>query len=145
MKKVICFVCLSMLLSGCMTAADHSRQLHSSNEREMTVGVVQREIRKGMTQADVAQALGSPNIVSRDNEGVEAWIYDKIATEVSYSKSNVSGGIGGLLIGGVGGAAGVVSGGRASGAAAQTQKTLTVVIKFKDAAVHDFSYHSSKF
>jgi hypothetical protein len=33
----------------------------------MTLGVVQKEIHKGLSQADVAEALGSPNIVTRDS------------------------------------------------------------------------------
>ncbi|MBI5598626.1 MAG: hypothetical protein HY890_02685 [Deltaproteobacteria bacterium] len=138
-----------IILGGCMTASEHAQQLHSDSDRRMTLGIVQKEIRKGMSQADVATALGSPNIVSKDKEGIETWIYDKIATEVSYSSSSVGGGVGGLLIGigaGVGGGlAGGVSGEKAAGAAAQTQRTLTVVIKFKEGVVHDFNYHSSKF
>jgi outer membrane biogenesis lipoprotein LolB len=39
---------VSLLLSGCMTAAQHQQSLHSAQERKMTVGVVQKEIRKGM-------------------------------------------------------------------------------------------------
>ena len=88
-----------------------------------------------MDQAAVAEALGSPNIVSKDKEGKETWIYDKIASEVSYSTG--SSGIGLLLVGGLS---------RNSGAAASTQKTLTVVIKFDDQQLVDtFSYHTSKF
>ena len=57
----------------------------------MTVGVVQREIHTGLTQDQVAEALGSPNIVTRDASGNETWIYDKIATEASYSNSSAYG------------------------------------------------------
>jgi len=114
------------------TAVEHSNQLHSANERTTTVGVVQREISKGMSQGDVATALGSPNIVSKDKNGMETWIYDKIASEVSYSTAQ-------------NGLAAIFIGSRSSGAISQTQKTLTVVIKFKDNAVFEFSYHSSKF
>ncbi len=77
-----------LLLSGCVSAAQHQKELGSTNEREMTVGIVQKEIRTGMSQADVAEALGSPNIVTRDSEGKETWIYDKIASEASYSNSS---------------------------------------------------------
>lgn len=146
MKKLFLFLAIfSIGLIGCITAAEHSKQLHSDSDREMTVGIVQKEIKKGMSQADVALALGSPNIVAKDKEGIETWIYDKIATEVSYSQSQVGGGVGGLLIGGIGGALGGISGGKSAGAAAQTQKTLTVIIKFKDGLVQDYNYHSSKF
>jgi outer membrane protein assembly factor BamE (lipoprotein component of BamABCDE complex) len=135
---------------GCVNAAKHTQELHSTQEREMTVGIVQKEISIGMSQADVAIALGSPNIVSKDKSGKESWIYDKIATEASYSKS--SGGVGGgvgaggiagttLILGGIGGGYS-----KDAGAAATTQKTLTVVIKFNEnKEVESFDYHSSKF
>jgi outer membrane protein assembly factor BamE (lipoprotein component of BamABCDE complex) len=135
---------------GCMTAAQHQQELGSTHEREMTVGIVQKEIRKGMSQADVAIALGSPNIVTNDGSGKETWIYDKIATEASYSTSSggVSGGVGAgglagsaLILGGVGGGYS-----KSAGASSTTQKTLTVVIKFDGRRnVESFSYHSSKF
>ena len=163
-KKIVhylgfCSVLVLGLLSGCMTvphmtAAEHQQSLGSTKEREMTVGVVQKEIRRGMSQADVAEALGSPNIVSKDSVGDETWIYDKIATEASYSRSGQEekwGGVGGagallgpvLLLGGVGyEKRGSIEG----GASATTQKTLTVVIKFdRKGLVKDFSYHASKF
>ena len=148
---------LFLLPIGCiqhMSAAEHQQSLGSTQEREMTVGVVQKEIRVGMSQADVAVALGSPNIVTKDSVGDETWIYDKIATEASYSSSSQSEGVGvggaagGLLdkvliLGGVGYSRGATS---QAGASATTQKTLTVVIKFdKRSLVKDFSYHASKF
>ncbi len=155
MKSRIAFglLCLplSWAIGGCLTAADHASQLHSARERKLTVGVVQKEIHEGMSQADVAAALGSPNIVTKDSGGSETWIYDKIATEASYSNesSGSSGAIGAgglpssrsLLLGGIG------AGHRRSvGASAMTQRTLTVIIKFNDAGnVADFSYHSSTF
>ena len=142
---------ISLLLAACATTpADHQQNLQSTKEREMTVGIVQKEIKEGMSQAEVAEALGSPNIVTKDKEGFETWVYDKIASEVSYSSSTSSasgaigaGGVPGttLLIGGIGG-----STSRQSGAASSTQKTLTVVIHFDDnGAVKSFSYHGSKF
>jgi outer membrane protein assembly factor BamE (lipoprotein component of BamABCDE complex) len=142
-------ICQVAALSGCMTAAQHAAQLPSASERQMTLGVAQKEIKKGMSQGDVAAVLGAPNIVSQDADGRETWIYDKIATEVAYSQSSVSGGIGGLLIGvgaGVGGGAlGGIGASQSAGAASQTQRTLTVVIKFRNGLVDDMSYHSSSF
>lgn len=139
------FISLLIFMCGCMTATEHQQALHSSNEREMTLGVVQKDIHVGMSQADVAIALGSPNIVSKDSEGSDTWIYDKIATEVSFSKDS-----GGILGGGGLGSWGIIFGGAAysksAGASAQTQKTLTVVIKFDEKqSVKTLSYHSSKF
>ena len=141
-------ILLIIFVGGCMTAAEHQQSLHTSQEREMTLGIVQKEIRTGMSQADVAEALGSPNIVSKDSEGNEVWIYDKIATEVSYSRD--SGGI----VGGVGAViqswriAPVAGAGysKSAGAAVQTQKTLTVIVRFgENGLVKSLSYHSSKF
>ncbi|MHC4572762.1 MAG: hypothetical protein ACYS76_01295 [Planctomycetota bacterium] len=137
-----------MFIGGCMTGAEHQQSLHSAQEREMTVGVVQKEIRVGMSQADVAAALGSPNIVSKDSEGDESWIYDKIATEVSYSRESggISAAAGGLVEGWLLALGGSGSYSKSVGAAAQTQKTLTVVIKFDgNGLVKALSYHASKF
>jgi outer membrane protein assembly factor BamE (lipoprotein component of BamABCDE complex) len=112
----------------------------------MTVGKVQKEIRVGMSGADVAQALGSPNIVSTDEERREVWIYDKVATERVYSSS--SGGVNALILGWGDGAAGGagIRGGSSAGASSTSQRTLTVIIKFdKDGKVRDFAHHSSRF
>lgn len=136
MRVFVLFVPIFTLIafSGCMMSAyEHHKELPQTQERETTVGIVQRDIKKGMSQADVAEALGSPNIVTKDSNGLETWIYDKIASEVSYSQSG-----GGILV-----LLGFQE--KEAGAAASTQRTLTVVIKFKDNSVHDFSYHSSKF
>jgi len=149
MKQLAILFLIGLLsISGCMSAAEHQRALHSTNEREMTVGIVQRDIHVGMSQADVAQALGSPNIVSKDSDGNQSWIYDKIATEVSYSRD--SGGIAAGAGAGIENWRMVLGGGasysKSAGAAAQTQKTLTVVIKFdENNSVKKLSYHSSKF
>lgn len=133
-------------LTGCVkTAAQHADSLHSASDRNLTVGVVQRDIRVGMSETEVVSLLGSPNIVTRDKAGRDSWVYDKIATEASYS---ADGGSLGLILGaGGGGVAGALGGGysRAAGAAAVSQRTLTVVIKFKEHSVESFTYHSSQF
>jgi outer membrane protein assembly factor BamE (lipoprotein component of BamABCDE complex) len=135
-----------LLLSGCMSAAQHSQSLGSTKEREMTVGTVQAEIKKGMSAAKVAEVLGSPNIVTTDENGMEVWIYDKISTDVSYSRSS-AGGIIGLIFGaGDVGGLGAASGSYGAGASSTTQRTLTVVIKYDaEKKVREFSYHASKF
>ena len=136
----------TMVVIGCA----HNKDLHSTREREMTMGVVQKEIRVGMPSPDVVEALGSPNMVRRDSAGKETWVYDKIATEASYSNSssNVGAGAGGAGLAGDVLLLGTISGGRSGnkGASATTQKTLTVVIRFDlDDKVESFSYHSSTF
>ncbi len=137
---------LSSLITGCQTASYHKQQVQDDSTDRVTVGKVQREIRIGMSGAEVAQVLGSPNIVSTDEERREVWIYDKIATEHVYSESR--GGVSALILGWGGSAAGAASGNVSSsaGASSTSQRTLTVIIKFnKEGKVRDFAYHSSSF
>lgn len=144
-RKVFLITLSVIALSGCMTAAQHQQSLPSAEDRKITAGVVQKEIRKGMSQADVAAALGSPNLVTRDKKGVETWIYDKISTEYAYSTS--SGGVSALVLGWGGSAAGLGGGGvnRSSGASSSTQRTLTIIIKFIEGEVDEFSYRTTSF
>ena len=111
-------------------------------DEKMTLGKAQREIKIGMSTAEVIQVMGSPNIVSTDEKRREVWVYDKISTQVAYSKSSAS--IGGLVIGGAGAAIGSVSG--SGGSQSSIQKTLTIIVKFDESSkVRDLSYHSSSF
>jgi len=146
MRKKILSVLLLISLTGCMTAAEHRAAVQDDSGDRMTVGKVQREIRVGMSGADVAQVLGSPNIVSTDEERREVWIYDKIATDNAYSTSR--GGVSALILGVGGSALGAVAPSYSSsaGASSTSQRTLTVIIKFgKDERVRDFAYHTSRF
>lgn len=152
LKMVLILLVLTTISSfiGCMSANQHYRQTHGPKEKEMTVGTVQKEIRKGMSAADVATALGSPNIVTTDSANREVWVYDKISTDVTYSKDSGGAGLK-LLIAGVSDSflgAGAPSGSysRSAGAQSKTQRTLTVVIKYDDQKqVRDFFYHTSRF
>ena len=140
MLRILCTAVL-IILAGC-SATQHVEDVRGEEAERLTVGTVQKEIRLGMSGADVATVLGSPNIVTTDTERRETWVYDRISSEVAYSESG--GAIVGLIFGGSGGGAG---GGRvASGATSTTQRTLTVVIKFdEEQLVRDFSYHTSRF
>jgi outer membrane protein assembly factor BamE (lipoprotein component of BamABCDE complex) len=134
MRTLLVSIAIAVSLTACKSVNDNRSDLRSSQEREITAGIVKREVRMGMPMADVAEALGSPNITSRDENGLETWIYDKIATEASYSESQNSLF---LILGGFS---------NQSGAASTTQKTLTVVIKFDQSdKVVKYSYHTSKF
>lgn len=150
MSKTRTLACLGLAtaaigISGCQTVASH-RAAVQAHENRLTVGTVQREVRVGMSGAEVAQVLGSPNIVSTDEQRRQVWIYDKIATDRAYSTS--SGGINSLILGTATSALGGLGGGfhAASGASSTSQRTLTVIIKFDEAGkVRDFAYHSSRF
>ena len=125
---------LSLLLPACMAAPQHREAVQDTGGDRVTVGSVQREIKLGMSGADVAKSLGSPNIVTTDNERREVWIYDKFSTETTVSGSSSYG----TLI--------ILGTSSVSGSSSTTQRTLTVIIKFdKEKKVRDFAYHTSRF
>jgi outer membrane protein assembly factor BamE (lipoprotein component of BamABCDE complex) len=131
--KYLALILTSLFLVGCKTASEHRRDIRDDTGDKVTVGKVQAEIKKGMSGAEVIAILGSPNIVTTDEEIRENWVYDKFATEGVYSTST-----GGLSI--------LFLGERPVGAVSKTQRTLTIVIKFdKNKKVRDFAYHSSSF
>lgn len=145
------FVVSSLIfLGGCVSAAAHREAVQDNTPNSLTVGKVQREIKIGMSSAQVAETLGSPNLVTTDEQRREVWVYDKIASEAAYSNSNVGYG-GGAGAGGTPGSTLILGGlgaafGKNAGAMSTTQKTLTVVIKFDlEGKVRDFAYNSSKF
>lgn len=131
MEKICCLFFSILFLAGCASASYQRQQVRDDTGDRLTVGKVQKEIRVGMSSADVVQILGSPNVVTTDENRLEVWVYDKIASDVVYSSSGA-----GLKF--------LTSG--VSGAASTSQRTLTVVIKFDaDKKVRDFAYHSSSF
>ena len=122
---------LVFVFYGCASASYQRQQVQDDRGDRLTVGTVQQKISVGMPSAEVAEALGAPNIVSTDEERREVWMYDKIATDVVYSQSDA--GIKFLTIG-------------SSGAKSTNQRTLTIIIKFDhDGKVRDFAYHTSSF
>lgn len=137
----ISLLAAALVAAGC-SATQHRAEVQAEGAERVTVGTVQREIRVGMPSAAVAAILGAPNIVSTDSERREVWIWDKISSEVSYSRS--SGVIAGLVVGSSGGGAGV--GSKNAGASSASQRTLTIIVKFDDdGLVRDFSYRTSSF
>lgn len=138
-------------LTACQTASQHAADVRASQDADrVTVGKVQREIRVGMTNAQVIEVLGSPNMVTTDEQRRENWVYDKIATDTVYSSS--SGGVNALVLGGgiigsaIAGGAGGAGYSSGAGARSTSQRTLTIIIKYDEAnKVRDFSYRSSSF
>jgi len=133
-------------VAGCVSAPEHRAAVRDESAGRLSVGTVQREIRVGMSGAEVIAALGPPNIVTTDPERREVWTYDRIATETVHSSSigGVSAlvlSLGSSLLGGV--APGVT---QSAGAEVRTQRTLTVILRFDaERRVRDFSYHASQF
>lgn len=133
-KPVLLVILAAFLLQGCQNIASMRADAQDNSTDRMTLGKVQREIRVGMSSSEVAQVLGSPNIVSTDEERREVWIYDKIATDKASTSS--AGGVN-ILVLGIGSSA---------AASSTSQRTLTVIIKFDNTnKVRDFAYNTSRF
>ena len=125
MKKVLIALCLAItpLLTACTTG-------DPVHEEQMTVAKAQREIKVGMTSAEVVEVLGSPNMVTTDDKRRETWVYDKVSSNVSSSGSGVW-----LLIAGA-----------ESSRQTRNQRTLTIIVKFdENSRVRDFAYRTSTF
>lgn len=123
---------LSLITLGCSNVRNYYNDAYAE-DNQLTLGVVQREIYRGMSQDEIAMTIGSPNIVTKDKENRETWIYDKIATQVRTS-----------------GTSGIIlfcsTGADYLNRKDVSQRTLTVVIKFdENRLVDSTSYHSSKF
>jgi len=135
---------VSVLLSAC--AAQHRAAVQDDSHDRVAVGTVQKEIYVGMSSAEVARVLGSPNIVSTDAQRREVWIYDKLATDTvrSRSKGGANGGIAGF-------ASGIIYAivpfyYQDADAMSHSQRTLTVIVKFDEQnLVWNFAYHTSRF
>ncbi len=121
-------LCLFLVAAGC------GGNRAEIKEDRLTVGKVQGEIKVGMSAAQVAELLGSPNIVTTDDKRREVWIYDKVSTDrVDTSSSSF---------------AGIIILGAASrdSASSQRQRTLTIIIKYdEEKKVRDFAYNSTQF
>lgn len=129
MKSILAVSLFVLTLSGCGGAKYNELHTNQSSGKNMTLGVIQKNVKVGMSQAEVAASIGSPNIVTRDGDGSETWIYDKIATEQSYSQSS-----------------GAIFGSKSKGYAATSSRTMTVVIKYdEESKVSGMNYHSSQF
>ena len=124
---------LSLALAVALVSSACSKPPPEEAE-DLTVGKVQAEITVGMDGASVARILGSPNIVTTDEERRETWIYDKISSDRVSRSSSFGGGI--IILGGS----------RRSSSSSRTQKTLTVIIYFdEEKKVRDFAYNYSQF
>ncbi len=127
---------LTLLLAACSPASEHAQDVGAARagQDRLALGTVQREIRVGMSGADVVAVLGAPNIVTSDERRRETWVYDRISTETAYSSS--AGGVNALFIGAA----------SRAGAASTSQRTLTIIIRYDESSrVRDFSYRSSSF
>lgn len=136
MTRLFTLVLVATLAAGCGTMSGGS-----GGDENLTVGTVQREVRVGMSGAEVAEVLGSPNIVSTDDNRNEVWIYDKISTQ--RVETDDRGSIAVLrFISDIG----PIAATSRRQSETTVQRTLTVIIKFdENDRVRDFAYHTSRF
>jgi outer membrane protein assembly factor BamE (lipoprotein component of BamABCDE complex) len=121
-------ICASLTVAGCVSAPP------SNGADRLTVGKVQGEIKVGMDAASVAQVLGSPNIITTDEQRREVWIYDKVSSD----RVDQAGSVYGTLI--------IVGGAYGTHSSSSTQRTLTIIIKYDEQKrVRDFAYNYSQF
>lgn len=122
-------LCLSVVVAGCGGGKAEIQ------EDRLTVGKVQGEIKPGMAASQVAELLGSPNIVTTDEKRREVWIYDKVSTDrVDVAHSSFAGII-------------LIMGSKSSESSSSTrQRTLTIIIKYdEEKKVRDFAYNYTQF
>jgi outer membrane protein assembly factor BamE (lipoprotein component of BamABCDE complex) len=121
-------LCVSITVAGCGGGTAEIK------EDRLTVGKVQGEIKVGMDASQVAELIGSPNIVTTDEKRREVWMYDKVSTDrVDTSSSSFAGII-------------ILGGSSRSSSSSQRQRTLTIIIKYdEEKKVRDFAYNSTQF
>ena len=129
------FAALTVLtVAGCVVNETQTRPVAVRNS-ELTHGNVQMNLRLGeTTQADVLDIFGPPNVATVDGSGREVWSWQKHATVTQSSSAKDYFTV--VLFGGS----------RSASGFEQTQRTMTLIVKF-DAhkVVADFSSRSSEF
>ena len=124
---------------GTMGCANNNPPLNEDGlNRELTVGLVQREIKEGSPAEEVIRTLGSPNIVKTDADGLEVWVYDR------FSSERVRRSFAATLLGMSNSSLGLFQG--SSSKEQSSVASLTVILNFdKNSNVSGVAYHRRKF
>lgn len=142
MRNTLRSVALVTLMSAAQAAMAAEGPAAAPRGSDLTLGVIQRSIKAGMTTSEVVESVGSPNLVTRGRNGRESWVYDRFSTEASEEGFHVGGGgmgAGGNVLGALG-----VNGGRNK--KTTSQRNLMLMVTFgPDGMVETFAYRSSKF
>jgi hypothetical protein len=82
-KKIFLIFSCTFILAACAPQALISgRQIDT---QKITLGNVQRAVKKGATSSEVISVLSSPNIITSNRDGTETWVYDKVSIESEYA------------------------------------------------------------
>ena len=87
MKNIIFIVSFIFIVFNCAPPDPIIIEVPVEKKDKLTLGKVQSQIKKGMSQAEVLEVLGSPNIVTKNSSGNEVWTYDKISSSQSSSNN----------------------------------------------------------
>lgn len=125
-----------VVASGCSTTQYGVSATQDAARRDAAAHA-ERKVILGMGTANIAAVLGSPSIVSEDDNNETIWTYDGIASQLSYARS------GNAIVG-------VIFDESYDNSIAKNnrnalQPTLTVVIRFNQHdRVRDLSYYASR-
>jgi len=143
MKRKAGIVMLTLLVASANGAAEAADK---TEEKQFTLGLVQQQLKVGISQTELSAAIGSPNLVTRSGDGRESWVYDKVASETTHDGWRLGGGGLGSVAGSSAAFLGLPFGSREKSKTRTSQRTLTIVIRFNPAGVvESFSYHASQF
>ena len=128
------WILFCLFLAGVLAACASHEPAPEAQPGELTLGKVQAEIRVGMSSAEVIEVLGSPNIVTTDDQRREHWVYDKVSTRYESASRSAYGTL--ILFGGS----------NEQSERTTRQRTLTIIIKFDaEHRVRDFAYNYTQF
>ena len=132
-RSALLGVLVVLAVTGCV--ASQPSQPVTIRNSDLTHGNVQMNLRLGeTTQADVLDIFGAPNIATIDSSGREVWSWQKSATVTQSSTTRDYFTV--VLFGGSRNASGFE----------QTQRTMTLIVKFDEhKVVAEFSSRSSEF
>ena len=148
MRKTLSILITSIIVFNCAPPEPIIIEVPVEKEDELTLGIVQSKIKKGMNQTEVLEVLGSPNIVTKNSNGNEVWTYDRIGSSQSssneasatYGQAQMNRGFWAFLFGGTTNSA------QSNSDNSTESKSLTVIINFdSDQNVSDFTYQSLKY
>ena len=132
MKRYLGVVAMALTLAACATPAPAPVDQRNS---ALTSGNVSMNLAVGQTnQAQVLEVFGAPNIVTMDGQRNEVWSYQRHATVTQASGGSNYWTI--VLVGG----------GQYAEGFQQSQRTITLIIKFDaNKVVSDFRSRTSDF
>ncbi|QSH42603.1 hypothetical protein P0136_11400 [Lentisphaerota bacterium ZTH] len=118
---------MAVAFAGCSTEMGYPKTPYTSGNVSLT-------LKKGeTTQQQVLEAFGAPNIVTQDAEGNSVWTYQTNAT-VTRDAANAN--YWNIILAG---------GSYRDSGFMRSQKTMTIIITFKDKVVSNFKSLSTSF